>query len=714
MNAILIDEFYPDATRDSGSIDTLNYIEALTQLGYGVTLLTTVSTAQGRPDSIGTTAEFDWVPAEQMESWLLRHSRKVGLIFICRPGPMSAWCHRIRVMSPTATLIYVTVDLHFLRLEREFSAFGNHDRLAESRRYRAVELENIRQADLSVVVSSFERDYLRSVDSRLRVQYVPLFRNRVGSNRGFADRPKRAVFIGGYQHLPNIDAAHYLAENVLPYIRHADPEIELVLAGSNMPERVRKLEQLGIKAIGQVPDLVEFFDSARISVAPLRFGAGQKGKVLSSLAHLLPVVCTSVAAEGMFDGAPQGVVIADDALELAANIVTLCNDNEAWTRLSSQADQFAQERDLSQMPVVMGRLIERAQHFKTDTSVASSRNSREPVLSILLMTRDGFSANPSVIRSWISQVEASQSTELLILNAGKPVQVPFRIERITEVLGFEGGNDRYREGLQRAKGSHIRFASDDDPILSDTVHALESQVLLNNYDSYVTTIGDFMLKSVYGLSVCEQVYHLYPQGTESYRTFINSQGAIPAYYSVFPKSVVAQWHSYITEHSVPFSYTDWLLTTLAFGSTRVRHPGRGVMGSYYDQSNWCDQSTSELRNLEIMKNSGVPNSILPLINLFWLIDALSLLQRSGLEREESNIDISQVIVQDQLKRFVDNLEFRLKVIDRHSDGIYIDHISILSPVMNWEKFDLGELRSVLKEVVVRLEGAVPVSLQHYF
>ncbi len=361
MHAIIIDEIFPDAGRDSGSIDVLNYIEALRSLGYNLTLLTTLSNEADAVNNMGRVTQFEWVPGKEINDWLLVNAQSVKLVLVCRPGPASEWIHKIRVLIPDAILIYLTVDLHFLRMERDFLVSRNYAKLTEARRYRHTELACIRAADLTIVVSSYERDYLSSIDPNLKVHYVPLFRERFGSSVSYNQRPKRAVFIGGYKHFPNIDAALFLVEFIVPHIMCADPEIEVVLAGSNMPDSIRNLERKGVRTIGWIDNLERYFDSARVSVAPIRFGAGQKGKVLSSLCHGLPVVCSSIAAEGMFEGEPKGVLITDNPKEFAAGIVSLCNFATDWHRLSEQANQFSLERDTSRLPSVLSEMIHRAQ-----------------------------------------------------------------------------------------------------------------------------------------------------------------------------------------------------------------------------------------------------------------------------------------------------------------------------------------------------------------
>lgn len=136
--------------------------------------------------------------------------------------------------------------------------------------------------------------------------------------------------------------------------------------------------------------------------------------------------------------------------------------------------------------------------------------------------------------------------------------------------------------------------------------------------------------------------------------------------------------------------------------------------SHYDLTNWCDRVTSERRNLKIMASRGVPPTMLPLINLFWILDALRLLQRPGLQPLQSESAFKSLIAKDQLKRFLDNLEFRIKLISRQADRAYIAAVSKLSPIVDATNVDIDKLRSGLAEVIGDVEGSVPHSLSHYF
>jgi glycosyltransferase involved in cell wall biosynthesis len=119
----------------------------------------------------------------------------------------------------------------------------------------------------------------------------------------------------------------------MPSLREAVPGIELLLVGSHMPAEISALAARDIAPLGYVPSLDSVFERVRLTIAPLRFGAGLKGKVLDSLAAGLPCVMTSIAAEGVELPGELQSLIADDAATLAMRIATLCHDDAEYRRV---------------------------------------------------------------------------------------------------------------------------------------------------------------------------------------------------------------------------------------------------------------------------------------------------------------------------------------------------------------------------------------------
>ena len=191
----------------------------------------------------------------------------------------------------------------------------------------------MRRADLTFVVSEAERDILAAEAPDVRVHVVSNIHRVFGSAKPYAAR-SGILFIGAFAHPPNTDAVLFLCREIMPLLRERVPDIRLSVIGADPSREVLACAGPHIEIIGHVPDVEPFFAGCRVSVAPLRYGAGVKGKINQSLAHGLPVVATRVAAEGMHLVDGESVLIADDAPAFAEAIARLDRDPLLWQRLS--------------------------------------------------------------------------------------------------------------------------------------------------------------------------------------------------------------------------------------------------------------------------------------------------------------------------------------------------------------------------------------------
>jgi glycosyltransferase involved in cell wall biosynthesis len=149
------------------------------------------------------------------------------------------------------------------------------------------------------------------------------------------------IFVAGFGHPPNVDAAKWLVSEILPIVRASIPDVCLILAGSNPTDEVKALQGTAIRVTGFVPDEVldQFYEHAGIAIVPLRFGAGVKGKVLEALHHGLPLVTTSVGAQGL-EGLEDVVPVDDDAAGLAKHIVAILQDPDLWLSTATNGQSF--------------------------------------------------------------------------------------------------------------------------------------------------------------------------------------------------------------------------------------------------------------------------------------------------------------------------------------------------------------------------------------
>ena len=192
----------------------------------------------------------------------------------------------------------------------------------------------MRESDVTLVVSPVEQELLRVECPGARVEVLATVHELVGSRRDFASRHD-LWFVGGFQHHPNLDAMQWFVGEVWPLIARELPAARFHIVGSKMPPSILALASERVIAHGHVPDLDAFLDDCRIAVAPLRYGAGVKGKINHSMAHGQPVVATPIAVEGMHLAVGEEVLVADSAADFAAAVVRLYHDEALWNALST-------------------------------------------------------------------------------------------------------------------------------------------------------------------------------------------------------------------------------------------------------------------------------------------------------------------------------------------------------------------------------------------
>jgi glycosyltransferase involved in cell wall biosynthesis len=335
---LIVDALTPDATRDSGSVRLINLMRLLMSEGAHVVFMPANLCHDGDATRIlqrmGVEAwhapYVDRVPA-----WLRRHGPRFDVAMVCRHYVAREFVPLIRRHAPDARLLFDTVDLHYVRERRgaELAADPARSRAAEAT--RALELDVVRACDVTLVVSEAERAILGTDAPDAVVATVSNVHEIAGARAGYAQR-EGLVFVGGFRHPPNVDAALWYASEIHPRVRAARGDITFHCIGSDAPAEILRLAAIeGIEVHGHVPDLSPYMDGARIAVAPLRYGAGVKGKVNMSMAHGQPVVATSCAVEGMHLTDGEDVLVADDPQAFADAIVRLYDDEALWSRLSA-------------------------------------------------------------------------------------------------------------------------------------------------------------------------------------------------------------------------------------------------------------------------------------------------------------------------------------------------------------------------------------------
>ena len=332
-NVLIVDDAVPAPDRDAASCRLVAIIGILHGLGCSVTFVSR-SVEFGGP-AVDALRALGVEVLCQPDAWsipqvLAARGREIDLVWVCRYFVAAECAAAIRRCAPDALFVLDTVDLHFLREGRGAEITGDPEEQRRAAVIREGELAMIRSADITLVVSDAERDMLLALVPAADVRVISVVMTPGSVGPGFAQR-RDMLFVGGFRHRPNVDAVQWYAEEIWPEVRRLLPEARTYVIGSDMPASVRN----GIEAVGHVPDLEPYLRRCRLSIAPLRYGAGVKGKISTAQSAGLPVVATTIAIEGMHLTPGRDVLVADFAQAFADAIVRLHEDEPLWHRLVS-------------------------------------------------------------------------------------------------------------------------------------------------------------------------------------------------------------------------------------------------------------------------------------------------------------------------------------------------------------------------------------------
>ena len=269
-----------------------------------------------------------------VEQHLKENGSRYDLAFLSRQEVVERNFESIKKYCPQAKTLYYTVDLYHLRMMREAELINDDSKKANAKEMKIKELKAISQVDSTILVSSSELELLRSSVPNSQLEVLPLVYGVRGTEAGFRNR-KDLVFVGGGHHPPNIDAIKFFCMEVMPRLLAQLPEIKLHIVGANHSDDILSLASESIIIHGFVEDLSGLLDQMKIAIAPIRFGAGMKGKVCSTLGAGLPNVLSSIAAEGLGIINMKNSMIADTVDEIVIAILSLYGNQKLWDTISS-------------------------------------------------------------------------------------------------------------------------------------------------------------------------------------------------------------------------------------------------------------------------------------------------------------------------------------------------------------------------------------------
>lgn len=344
---LYIDATTPTPDMDSGSIDAFNHMIILREMGFQVTFIPhdNYLFQENYTEALQKRGiECLYQPyIQHLKEHLIPNGYRYDLIFIARPIVFENTIGLIKKYCKQAKILFHTVDLHHLRMKREAEVRYSPTLLKEASIMETKEFDFMNKADQVTVLSTEEYKLVSKRINSNKLSILPYSRSIKGKINSYSKRHS-LLFIGSFQHMPNVDGMVYFVNEIMPMITRLFPKLNLYIVGSNVPQKILKMASKNVIIKGYVKDLEPILEETLISVAPLRYGAGIKGKIGTALAAGIPVIATSIAAEGMKLKPDENILIANDPSEFVDQLKKLMEDETLWNKLSENGLKFAKEQ----------------------------------------------------------------------------------------------------------------------------------------------------------------------------------------------------------------------------------------------------------------------------------------------------------------------------------------------------------------------------------
>jgi glycosyltransferase involved in cell wall biosynthesis len=357
LHVLIIGFVFPEPNSSAAGARMVQLISFFKEKGFDVTFASPAMDSDFMIDlnSLGVTKKSITLNCSSFDVFVKELNPTIVLFDRFMIEEQFGW--RVAENCPDALRLLDTEDLHCLRLARqkafkENRPFSTDDVLVEAVAKR--EIASILRCDISLIIAEYEIELLQTVfkiDANL-LYYLPLLLDSIEDSiiqklPSFEDR-NHFVFIGNFLHEPNWNAVQYLKETIWPLIKNQMPEAIIQIYGAYPSQKVAQLHQSkqGFHIMGRADNAQEVVRNARVVLAPLRFGAGIKGKLVEAMQCGTPSGTTTIGAESMHGDLTWNGFIADDAQVFADKAIALYQDKNLWLKAQENGFEIIEKRYL--------------------------------------------------------------------------------------------------------------------------------------------------------------------------------------------------------------------------------------------------------------------------------------------------------------------------------------------------------------------------------
>ena len=330
---VIVDHYVPMFDKDAGSKSLFMYIKLLVESEYNVKFIgDNFYCHQPYTDilnELGVEVLYGNYYSKNWQSWIKDNYSYIDVFYLHRPHIASKYIDFIKSLGE-CKIVYQCVDLHYLRVEREYSVSGDAKLLTQIQKLKDQEFDLFRKSDLGVTFSSYEKKVLEE-NNILNVEQVPLYLYEDDMKYSNFKNRDGIMFVGGFTHKPNLEGVNWFLSEVWPDLISEFPDLTFYIAGSNVPDEIIKNNAQNIKVLGFITDqdLDTLYENVKVNLIPLLHGAGVKGKLIESMNKGTPFVSTSVGLEGI-EAYKYGLKSFDSPKEFFKELKKLLSDEKYW------------------------------------------------------------------------------------------------------------------------------------------------------------------------------------------------------------------------------------------------------------------------------------------------------------------------------------------------------------------------------------------------
>ncbi|MDI6765238.1 MAG: glycosyltransferase [Bacteroidota bacterium] len=384
----------------------------------------------------------------------------------------------VKKIRPDLPVIIDTVDVHFARELQMAEVLKSEDLLRKALETKSKELKVYGDSDVIWTVTDHDRQILLKENPQLCVNVIPNIHKLKPINRNNNNIERNTLlFIGGFWHQPNEDAVLFFHEKIFPHIRKEISEAKLIIVGNSPTEKVKALASESVQVVGWVPETEPYLQKAHVSIVPLRYGAGLKGKVGEAMMSGLPIVTTSVGIQGMDVTDGVHLLVADAPIDFANKTIQLLKDVELQNALSKNAydyirTHYTPEIVEEKLLLSIGKAINTRQLREEQINVTEKRQDHVlsmedglPFVSIIVPVFNSSCTLDLCIQALLNQNYPKSNYEIIMVDNNSTDDSVDIIKKYPVSLYFEKKKQTSyaarNQGIKNSKGEILCFTDSD-------------------------------------------------------------------------------------------------------------------------------------------------------------------------------------------------------------------------------------------------------------